>query len=143
VHKSVWRIAPGVVLLCSALGACSSSGNDAQHKGVQVIVVNSNKSDVMIYGCPPCKPARLVGCRNPACPEPTPGQDLSGSVFGWTETRRLPRRYRMVLLRGGKPLNCPPATGRPASIASSTPYAVVYDITPSGRCVIASHAPLN
>jgi hypothetical protein len=142
MQKSAWLIAPVAALSCSVLGACSSSSTDA-HRGVEVIVVNSNKSDVMIYGCPQCKPARLVGCRNPACPEPKPGEDPSGSVFGWTETRKLPRQYRMVLLRPRKPLNCPAATGRPASVASSTPYAVVYDITPRGRCLIVSHSPLD
>lgn len=141
--KSAWRIA-SVVTLCSVgLGGCATSTTDAHRRGVEVTIVNSNKSDVMIYGSPAGKPGRLVGCRNPNCTEPKPGENPSGNVFGWTETRPLPRQYRLVLIRPNERLNCPPATGRPSSVASSTPYAVVYDITASGRCVIASHTPLD
>ena len=137
--KAAWLIAVGVAVLFG-VGACRSSGN---HKhGVEVTVANSNTSDVMIYGCGPCKPARLVGCRNPACPEPKLGDDPSGNVFGWTETRRLPREYRMVLLSTGKNLQCPPATPAPPHSVTDS-YAVVYDITPSGRCLVVSHSPLN
>jgi hypothetical protein len=94
----------------------------------------------MIYGSPGGKPGQLVGCPS-KCPKPKPGEQPSGSGWGWTETRQLPRRYRLVLMRTNKPLRCPPATRRPPNVPSSTPYAVVYDITPSGRCIIASHSP--
>jgi hypothetical protein len=143
MRRAAWLIVSCVVLLSGGLGACSSSGGSA-HNGVEIIVVNSNKSDVTIYGCGPCKPAaRLVGCRNPACAEPKPGQDPSGNIFGWTEARPLPVQYRMVLIRSGKALHCPPATAPPAHSESTVPYAVVYDLTPSGRCIIVSHSPLD
>jgi hypothetical protein len=112
-------------------------------QGVEVTFVNSNKSDVMIYGSPFGKPGRLVGCRNPVCAAPQPGQTPSGMLFGWTETRKLPRTYPMVLISAGKSLHCPPATPPPAHTTSTVPYAVVYDVTPGGRCVIISHSPLR
>jgi hypothetical protein len=52
----------------------------------------------------------------------------------------LPRQYRVVL--HGKPVRCPSATGRPATWPTSDEYAVSYDITPSGTCIIASRGPL-
>ena len=143
MRKSAWPVPFVVALSCIALAGCARSNTDAQRHGVEVTVVNSNKSDVMIYGSPPGKPGKLAGCHNPACTEPTPGKDPSGNVFGWTETRQLPRQYRLVLTRPNHPLNCPPATGRASGVAESTPYAVVFDITPSGRCIIASHSPLD
>jgi hypothetical protein len=144
MFKSVRITLSVVALSCLAVAGCAQSNTDRQHRGVEVTIVNSNQSDVMVYGSPGGKPGKVEGCRNPSCPEPKSGEDPSGAYFGWTETRQLPRQYRLVLTRTNEPLNCPPTTGRPtSSIASSTPYAVVYDITPSGRCVIASHVPLS
>lgn len=143
MHKSGWLIASAVLLACGGLAACTTSSRGAHRPGIEVTVVNSNKSDVMIDGCQQCKPVRVEGCRNPTCLAPKPGQDPSGDYVGWTEMRKLPRQYRLVLLRPDEPLNCPPATGRPANIPSSAPYTVVYDITPSGRCIIAGHDPVD
>jgi hypothetical protein len=99
MRKSASLIGMAVLVSCSA--ACSSSGSDDQRQGVEVTVVNSNRSDVMIYGSPFGKPGRLIGCRNPGCTGTQPGDTPSGSVFGWIETRSLPRTYRMVLIGTG------------------------------------------
>ena len=143
MHKSVGPLACVLVFSAGAIAGCSSSSNLAQRQGIQVTVVNSNKNDVMIYGYVGRKSGSIPGCLNPACPGPKPGEDVSGSVVSWTETRKLPHRYRMVLLPRRRPLHCPPATGRPAGAPSSTPYAVVYDITPRGHCVVVGHTPLD
>jgi hypothetical protein len=60
-------------------------------------------------------------------------------VGGWTEMRKLPHTYRLSL--HGSSLNCPAANSQPADWQG--PYAVVYQVTVTGRCVIAQHSPLN
>ena len=104
--------------------------------------MNANASDLLIYGSPIDSVTRLVGCPDRKCADPTPFGDTSGAGVGWTETRPLPRRYRMELASSGRAVVCPPATG-PTTKGQNYPYAVVYAITRNGRCVIASHAPPN
>jgi hypothetical protein len=122
-----------------SLASCSSSGGH-EKQGVDVVFFNSNRADVILVDALP-RAAKLPGCRNPACPEPKAG-DPSGGYFGWTETRKLPHTYRVNLLPGTA-LDCPAATGPRARSDSTADYAVVYDITPSGRCIIVKHSPLD
>ena len=126
-------VSMGAALLVST--ACSSSKVNAK-AGIEVDFVNANVGALTLLDSPLGKAAKLPGCEAHKC-SPTPGSP-SGSVVGWTETRRLPHVYRLSL--HGAPLKCPAATGPPAGWTG--PYAVVYQITVAGRCVVAQNSPL-
>ncbi len=131
-----------VLALSVALVSTSCSGT--KKSGVEVTFTNSNRADVTLRDCPRsiCEGSvKLQGCRNPACPEPTLGDVPSGMGMGWNETRALPYRYHLVL--NAEPLDCPPAVGPPKSGPTPDDYAVNYDITPSGRCIIVSYSHLS
>jgi hypothetical protein len=141
----VWNVTPvlgiAAILTTLALSSCSDSDGSAA-SGVHVTFTNSDRTDVTLYDCPRslCDGvAKLSGCRNPACSAPKDGE-AEGSLFGWTETREMPYRYHLTLR--GEPLRCPPASGPPSSWPNPANYAVNYDITPSGRCIIYSHVRL-
>lgn len=125
-----------MTLLLASEG-CSASST-ATRRGVEVDFVNGNASDLTFLDSPLGKSIKLPGCVPVDTCKPSEGSPSGGSV-GWTETRKLPHIFRLSL--NDKPLMCPAAT--PPPTVWNGPYAVVYQVTAAGRCLIVQHQPLN
>ncbi|HZC52464.1 MAG TPA: hypothetical protein VE441_08210 [Mycobacterium sp.] len=130
---------PFVLLAPFLIAACSSSTSQ-ENRGIEVTFTNSNAAAVTLYGCPSsicAGAAKLPGSRNPPC-RAKDTDPPCGGFFGFAETRTLPRTYRVTLHDAD--LDCPPAIAPSRDWPSPDTYAVNYDITVSGRCVVFSHA---
>jgi hypothetical protein len=85
------------------------------------------------------KAVKLLGCQAHMCGTDAAGR-MTGERVSWIERRKLPHTFRLLL--HGHPLQCPAATAPPATWPVGQ-YAVVYQITGNGRCVITQHSPPN